>query len=252
MQVVAVQKIRNIKSGPWLWSSGQRARLLLRRSEFESRWGLQFFCIIVIEKNENKQTEAGVGPFLKKKVKKSYWLLRALMAASALGVCRSRILWKSWSSNGNNVIAGSEILRYKTFNQTHLSAWSWLDSVAIKIKKDLHGLPPPKLSQSLQHDRLAYSSGLIKPVSGDWSIYLIHINNFWFNGWGMQCNPTVSQFFLLKLSRKKLTCRSCAKNVFGIFWTRLWSMELTFGRQSHSKQRTPTLGSLSFMEDWII
>ena len=28
-------------------------------------WGLQFFCKIVIEKNENKQKEAGVGPFLK-------------------------------------------------------------------------------------------------------------------------------------------------------------------------------------------
>ena len=40
---------------PWWWSSGQRAHLLLRRSEFESRWGLQFFCKIVIEKNENKQ-----------------------------------------------------------------------------------------------------------------------------------------------------------------------------------------------------
>ena len=52
--------------GPWWWSSGQRARLLLRWSEFESRWGLQFFCKIVIEKNENKQKEAGVGPFLKK------------------------------------------------------------------------------------------------------------------------------------------------------------------------------------------
>ena len=52
--------------GPWWWSSGQRARLLLRRSEFESRWSLQFFCKIVIEKHENKQKEAGVGPFLKR------------------------------------------------------------------------------------------------------------------------------------------------------------------------------------------
>ena len=46
--------------------SGQCARLLLRRSEFESRWSLQFFCNIVFEKNENKQKEAGVGPLLKK------------------------------------------------------------------------------------------------------------------------------------------------------------------------------------------
>ena len=36
---------------PWWWSSGQSARLLLRRSEFDSRWSLQFFCKIVVEKN---------------------------------------------------------------------------------------------------------------------------------------------------------------------------------------------------------
>ena len=47
--------VNNYEIGPWWWSSGQRARLLLRWSEFESRWGLQFFCKIVIEKNENKQ-----------------------------------------------------------------------------------------------------------------------------------------------------------------------------------------------------
>ena len=57
---------KNILYGPWWWSSGQHALLLLQQSEFESRWGLQFFCIIVVEKNENKQKEAGVGPFLKK------------------------------------------------------------------------------------------------------------------------------------------------------------------------------------------
>ena len=51
--------------GLWWWSSSQRARLLLRQSEFESRWGLQFFCKIVTEKNENKQKEAGLGPFKK-------------------------------------------------------------------------------------------------------------------------------------------------------------------------------------------
>ena len=37
--------------GPLWWSSGQRARLLLRRSEFNSRCSLQFFCKIVVEKN---------------------------------------------------------------------------------------------------------------------------------------------------------------------------------------------------------
>ena len=30
--------------GPWWWSSGQRARLLLQRSEFESDWSILFFC----------------------------------------------------------------------------------------------------------------------------------------------------------------------------------------------------------------
>ena len=56
---------RKFNPGPWWWSSGQRARLLFRRSEFESRWGLQFFCKIFIEKNENKQKEARVGRFFK-------------------------------------------------------------------------------------------------------------------------------------------------------------------------------------------
>ena len=36
----------------------------LRRSEFESCWRLQYFSLnFVIEKNEKKQKEAGVGPF---------------------------------------------------------------------------------------------------------------------------------------------------------------------------------------------
>ena len=42
------------------WSSGQRAGLLLRRSEFASRWIVQFFCKTVVEYNENKQKEAWV------------------------------------------------------------------------------------------------------------------------------------------------------------------------------------------------
>ena len=42
------------------WSSGQRAHLLLRQSEFKSPWSQQFFCKIVVEKNENKQKEAGL------------------------------------------------------------------------------------------------------------------------------------------------------------------------------------------------
>ena len=48
--------------GPWWWwSSGQCTRLLLWWSEFESRWSLQFDCKIVVEKNKNKQKDAGVG-----------------------------------------------------------------------------------------------------------------------------------------------------------------------------------------------
>ena len=51
--------------GPWLWlSTGQRTCLLLRQSEFESRWSLQFFSVnFVFEKYKNKQKEAGNGPF---------------------------------------------------------------------------------------------------------------------------------------------------------------------------------------------
>jgi len=45
----------------------QHARLLLQQSEFESRWSLQFFCKFVFEKNVNKQKEAGVRPFFKKR-----------------------------------------------------------------------------------------------------------------------------------------------------------------------------------------
>ena len=42
----------------------QWACLLLWRSEFDSHWSHQFFCKIVVEKNENKQKEAGLGLFL--------------------------------------------------------------------------------------------------------------------------------------------------------------------------------------------
>ena len=44
-----------------LGRGGQCAWLLLRWSEFESRWS-QHFCIFFVETNENKQKEAGVGP----------------------------------------------------------------------------------------------------------------------------------------------------------------------------------------------
>ena len=47
--------------GPWWWcSSGQRARLVLQRSEFESRWSIQFFPVqFVFEKKE--KTKRGRG-----------------------------------------------------------------------------------------------------------------------------------------------------------------------------------------------
>ena len=48
--------------GPWWWSNGQCARLLLRRSKFESRWSLKFLFCKLFEKDENKQKEAGNGP----------------------------------------------------------------------------------------------------------------------------------------------------------------------------------------------
>ena len=50
------------------WSSGQRASLLLQRSEFESRWSLQFWFLKLFEKNENKQKEAGDGSFKKSNI----------------------------------------------------------------------------------------------------------------------------------------------------------------------------------------
>ena len=47
---------------------GQVVSVLAFYSEFESRWNLQFCSVkFVIEKNENNQKEAWVGPFFKKK-----------------------------------------------------------------------------------------------------------------------------------------------------------------------------------------
>ena len=51
--------------GPWWWSSGQRARPLLRRTEFESCWGL-LFLLLSTEKNENKHKKVGIGPLFSK------------------------------------------------------------------------------------------------------------------------------------------------------------------------------------------
>ena len=53
--------------GPWTWSSGQRAHLLLRRSEFESHWTHKF----IFEMNENKLKGTGVGLFKNIDIKSS-------------------------------------------------------------------------------------------------------------------------------------------------------------------------------------
>ena len=56
-----------ISNGPWWWSTGQCARLLIQRSEFKSRRNYSFFSVkIVFKKNETKQKEAVSGPFEKK------------------------------------------------------------------------------------------------------------------------------------------------------------------------------------------
>ena len=50
-----LQRVALPTSGPWWWSIGQCAHLLLRRPVFESRWSIQFFCEMFVEKNEKKQ-----------------------------------------------------------------------------------------------------------------------------------------------------------------------------------------------------
>ena len=45
--------------------SSSSLQLQFRQSEFEFSSSLQCFCKIVVEKNENKQKEAGVRPFKK-------------------------------------------------------------------------------------------------------------------------------------------------------------------------------------------
>ena len=59
-----VSEAITLPMGPW-WSSGQHARLLLRRSKFESSWSLQYLFKILCEKNEIKQKRGRVWPFLK-------------------------------------------------------------------------------------------------------------------------------------------------------------------------------------------
>ena len=67
--------------GPWWWSSGQHARLLLRRTEFESCWGL-LFLLLSTEKNENKHKKVGIGPLFSKN-KYSFGVRRLLFLDSS-------------------------------------------------------------------------------------------------------------------------------------------------------------------------
>ena len=43
---------KSLLLGPWWWYSGQRSRLLLRRSEFDSRWFLYYSVIVLYEKDK--------------------------------------------------------------------------------------------------------------------------------------------------------------------------------------------------------
>ena len=79
-----------------------------QRSEFESRWSLQFFCKIELEKNENKEKESGLAHFFKKNSVLFPWILLAsiflcssfqhltvknFFITIAHGLIRTRVLW---------------------------------------------------------------------------------------------------------------------------------------------------------------
>jgi len=44
---------------PWWWCSGQRSRLLLRRSELESLWLLNFTVIVLTVKKDGNKRKRG-------------------------------------------------------------------------------------------------------------------------------------------------------------------------------------------------
>ena len=58
-------KIKEKRAGRWCWSSGQHACLILLQSEFQSWWGLHFFCTICVWKEQKWIKRAGVGSFKK-------------------------------------------------------------------------------------------------------------------------------------------------------------------------------------------
>ena len=81
-----------------------------RRSEFDSRCSPQFYCKIVVEKNENKHKEAGVGQFYLKKSCK-YPTTAATIAATCVYTFR---LGKD-----------SLLLKYETRKEEELVTTSW-------------------------------------------------------------------------------------------------------------------------------
>ena len=59
---------KQIKLGPWWWSSGQCTWLLLRRSEFESRWRLQFFLLnLCLKRTKINKKSPGLDHLFKKR-----------------------------------------------------------------------------------------------------------------------------------------------------------------------------------------
>ena len=98
--VMLCSKIVRLTKGQWWWegSSVQHAYLLLGRSEFESRWSLQFFCKIFAEKKEYKQKEAWVGPFFRKIDKKDRMLSKSsLLCHKCIPITTTgKQFWMKW------------------------------------------------------------------------------------------------------------------------------------------------------------
>ena len=98
--VMLCSKIVILTKGQWWWegSSVQHAYLLLGRSEFESRWSLQFFCKIFAEKKEYKQKEAWVGPFFRKIDKKDRMLSKSsLLCHKCIPITTTgKQFWMKW------------------------------------------------------------------------------------------------------------------------------------------------------------
>ena len=55
--------VSNSSLGQWWWSSGQRARHLLRRSEFESCWSIQFYSVNCFKRTKINKKRPGIAHF---------------------------------------------------------------------------------------------------------------------------------------------------------------------------------------------